>query len=135
MSLTSYVISPTEIKVPQTEWTEPALLWISINMPTGSTKSALYHYLNDVILKIRKKCGCGQLDALWLLGDATCEKMGELMATNSGRLFGLYDELTSFLTQLNLYRGKGLTLSHELALFLQLYNGHAWTRNTGMFCH
>ena len=37
---------------------------------------------------------------------------------------GLYDELYSFLSQLNLYRGKGLTLSHELALFLQLYNGH-----------
>ena len=44
---------------------------------------------------------------------------------------GLYDELSTFLSQLNLYRGKGLNLSHELALFLQLYNGSAWTRNTG----
>ena len=53
------------------------------------------------------------------------------MAANGGRLLGLYDELTTFLTQLNLYRGKGLTLSHELAIFLQLYNGHSWKRATG----
>lgn len=57
--------------------------------------------------------------------------MGDLMAANGGRLLGLYDELTTFLTQLNLYRGKGLALSHELAIFLQLYNGHSWKRATG----
>ena len=53
------------------------------------------------------------------------------MAANGGRLFGLYDELTTLLTQLNLYRGKGLALSHELAIFLQLYNEHSWKRATG----
>ena len=68
-----------------------------------------------------------------MLGDATCEKMSDLMAANGGRLLGLYDELSTFLTQLNLYRGKGLNLSHEMALFLQLYNGHSWTHSTGMF--
>jgi len=47
-------------------------------------------------------------------------------------LLGLYDELSTFLSQLNLYRGKGLTVSHELALLLQLYNGSSWIRNTGM---
>ena len=39
------------------------------------------------------------------------------MAENGGRLLGLYDELT---TQLNLYRGKGLSLTREMAIFLQL---------------
>lgn len=133
ISLTSYIISPSVVKVPNTEWSEPALVWLSINMPTGSTKSALYHYLNNLIIQVRKKCNYRSIDTTWLLGDATCEKMGELMAANGGRLLGLYDELTSFLTQLNLYRGRGLTLSHELAMFLQLYNGHAWNRTTGMY--
>ena len=64
------------------------------------------------------QCGCSS-DPVWLLGDATCEKMGDLMAANGGRLLGLYDELSTFLTQLNLYRGKGLTLSHELASVVQ----------------
>lgn len=34
---------------------------------------------------------------------------------------GLYDELSSFLTQINLYKGRGLSDSHDLSLFLQLY--------------
>lgn len=42
------------------------------------------------------------------------EKMGELM---SGRLLGLYDKLTSFLTQINLFRSRGLSDSHEIAFF------------------
>ena len=67
------------------------------------------------------------------VGDATFEKMGELMHHNSNRILGMYDELTTFLTQLNVYQGKGLSNSYELALFLQLYNGHAWTRNTGTY--
>ena len=59
----------------------------------------------------------------------------ETLWLQRGRLLGLYDELSAFLSQLNLYRGKGLTLSHELALFLQLYNGHSWIRATGTHKH
>ena len=133
VTLTSYMMSPAIVRVPGTEWSERALVWLSINMPTGSTKSALYQYLHTIIIRVRERCGYTPHDPAWLLGDATCEKMGDLMAANGGRLLGLYDELSTFLSQLNLYRGKGLTLSHELALFLQLYNGHSWTRATGMY--
>ena len=132
MTLTSYMMSPAIVRVPGTEWSERALVWLSINMPTGSTKSALYKYLHTIIIHVRERCGYTPHDPTWLLGDATCEKMGDLMAANGGHLLGLYDELSTFLSQLNLYRGKGLTLSHELALFLQLYNGHSWTRATGI---
>ena len=85
-------------------------------------------------MEIRKQRLYKLHDPVWLLGDATCEKMGDLMASNGNRLLGLYDELSTFLSQLNLYCGKGLALSHELALFLQLYNGCSWTRNTGNSC-
>ena len=54
------------------------------------------------------------------------KKMGALMSENSGQLLRLYDELSTFLAQINLYRGRGLSDSHELAIFLQLYNGHQW---------
>ena len=131
MTLTSYMVSPAVVKVPGTEWAERVLVWIAINMPTGSTKSALYQYMHNILVCVRAKCGLKPNDPAWLLGDATCDKMGDLMAANSGRLLGLYDELSTFLTQLNVYKGKGLTYSHELALFLQLYNGHSWTRSTG----
>ena len=124
------MLSPAVVSVPGTDWSEPALVWLCINMPTGSTKSALCQYLHDVIVKVRRKCRYTVRDPAWLLGDATCE---DLMAANGGRLLGLYDELPTFLTQLYLYHGKGLTLSHELALFLQLFNGHSWTRSTGLY--
>ena len=32
---------------------------------------------------------------MWLLGDATCEKIGDLIAANGGPLLGLYDELST----------------------------------------
>ena len=59
------------------------------------------------------------------------EKIGALMADNHSKLLGLYDELSSFLTQINLYKACGLSDSNELADFLQIYNDHPWSRKTG----
>lgn len=59
------------------------------------------------------------------------EKMGSNMAENKGRLLGLFDELSAFLTKIRLYNSRGLSDSHELAMFLELYNANPWTRTTG----
>lgn len=67
----------------------------------------------------------------WLLQDATFEKMGALMANNGDRLLGLYDEMSAFLTKIKIYNSRGLTDSHELGMFLELYNANSWTRTTG----
>ena len=72
------------------------------------------------------------LDPTWLLQDATFEKMGVLMAENNGRLLGMYDELSAFLTKIKLYSNRGLSDSHELAMFLEFYNANPWTRTTGI---
>ena len=69
-------------------------------------------------------------DPEWLLQDATFEKMGANMAENGGRLLGLFDELAAFLTKIRLYNSRGLSDSHELAMFLELYNANPWTRTT-----
>ena len=53
------------------------------------------------------------------------------MATNHSKLLGMYDELSTFLAQINVYRGRGLSDSHDLSTFLSLYNGKSWTRATG----
>jgi hypothetical protein len=58
--------------------------------------------------------------------------MGVLMAENGGRLLGMFDELCTFLTKVKLYSSRGLTDSHELAMFLELYNANPWTRTTGL---
>ena len=63
-------------------------------------------------------------DWSWFRSDATFKKMGVLMAENGGRLLGLYDEMSAFLTKIKLYSSRGLTDSHELAMFLELYNAN-----------
>lgn len=128
LSLTSYLLSPSVVRVEGTDWEEPVLIWESVYMPTGSGKSPLCAYISKLLKRVQEKCG---RSTSWLVEDATFEKMGAIMADNGCRIFGMYDELTTFLTQINLYKGCGLADSHELVLFLQLYNGHPWTRNTG----
>ena len=72
ITLTSYMISPAVVQVPKIEWIERALVWLSINMPTGSTKSPLYQYLHGILIRVRGKCGYTSRDPEWLVGDATC---------------------------------------------------------------
>lgn len=130
--LAGYILSPAVVEVPNTDWSEPVLLWLTVCMPTGSGKSTLFRHLIDLLRETRKECGLFDNDPAWLVDDASFEKMGSLMHENRGRLLGLYDELAAFLSQVRLYRGGGLSESHELALFLQLFNGHHWRRDTGM---
>lgn len=102
------MLSPASVQVPDTDWCEPVLLWMTVCMPTGSGKSTLFKHLYALLQAIRELCDQNEHDPVWAI-DATFEKMGVLMSQNSARLLGLYDELASFLTQINLYRGRGLS--------------------------
>lgn len=119
------------VEVEATDWVEPVLIWTAICMPTGSGKSGLCKFLKSLIDRAREKCGLSEVDPSWLLDDQSFEKMGSLMADNHGKVLGLYDELAMFLSQINVFRGRGLSDSHELALFLQLYGGNQLVRRTG----
>ena len=68
-------------------------------MPTGSGKSPLCHYIAKLLQEIRQRT---RDSASWQIEDATFEKMGELMSCNGGRILGMYDELTTFLTHKSL---------------------------------
>lgn len=132
MILLSFFMSHCTIKVPGTVWVEPVLLWLSIAMPTGCGKTPLFIFLTGILKKVRERLSLPKTYPPWLLDEASFEKMGELMARNHSKLLGMYDELTTFLAQINVYRGKGLMESHDLSTFLSLYNGKSWTRSTGM---
>ena len=125
----SYCLSHCEITVPNTAWVEPAILWITICMPTGSEKTPLFTVLAELLKKVRSKCKLTNTDPAWRVDDTSFEKLGDMMASNNNKLLGMYDELGTFLAQINIYRGKGVTDSHELSTFLSLYN---WNRDTGM---
>lgn len=129
--LISFFMAHCVVKVPGTVWVEPVILWIAITMPTGSGKTPLFAFLTNILHDVRKKLNLTSLHPPWLLDEASFEKMGELMATNHCKLLGMYDELSTFLAQINVYRGKGLSDSHDLSTFLSLYTGKSWTRATG----
>lgn len=103
----------------------------NIAMPTGSGKMPLFVFLTSILKTVCEKLRLTQIHPPWLLDEASFEKMGELMAKKHSKLLGMYDELTTFLAQINVYRGKGLSDSHDLSTFLSLYNGKSWTRATG----
>ena len=117
------------VEVQGTDWAEPVLLRFTVSMPTGSGKSTLFRHLFTVLEEVCCRCGVTDADQTWLVDDASFEKMGALMYENSARLLGLC-ELAAFLSQIKLYRG-GLSESHKLVLFLQLFNGHHWRCDTG----
>ena len=130
--LVSYRLSHCVVKVPHTNWVEPVLLWLTICLPTGSGKTPLFTFLTDLLQKVQCECKLCEADPAWCLVEASFEMMGYLMSKNNGKLLGLYDELSTYLAQINVYRGKGLCESHDLATFLSLYNGKSWNRDTGM---
>ena len=98
------MLSPSVVKVPGTDWTEPVLAWLTVSMPTGSGKSTLFQHLYSMMQEIRVMCGVTDEEPTWVFDDATFEKMGALMNENSCRLLGFYDEMSAFLTQINLSR-------------------------------
>ena len=101
--LTSFFLSHCAVKVPDTVWTEPAILWISIVMPTGSGKTPLFNFLTGILQRAREKLKIPKVHPPWLLDEASFEKMGELMAT---KLLVMYDELSIYLAQIEGLRSK-----------------------------
>lgn len=93
--LGSFILSPSSIQVPKTDWEEPVLLWMTIAMPTGSGKSTLFRHLYNLLQRIRSILGIAECDPTWVLDDASFEKMGALMHLNASRLLGLFDEFSA----------------------------------------
>lgn len=127
--IVSFSLSHSVVAVEDTDWVEPVILWLSICMPTGMGKSSLCKYLRGLVKEAKRRKGLD--DNSWLCDDQSFEKMGDLMSHNHWKLLGLYDELPMFLSQVNIFRGRGLSDSHELGVFLQLYGAEQWVRKTG----
>lgn len=106
--IVSFAMSHSSVAVEGTNWIEPVLVWISICMPTGSGKSSLCKWLRQLVDEARAKCGIDDSHPSWFLDDQSFEKMGALMSENEWKLLGLYDELAMFLSQINVFRGRGL---------------------------
>ena len=68
-----------------------------------------------------------------ILPHCTWDKFGELLGDSRARSLGLFDELMSLFSTMNMYSSHKLQISdtREYQDFLQLFTGKAKTRATG----
>lgn len=59
--LTSFVLSPATITVPGTDRVEPALIWLTISMPTGSRKTTIYQFMRRLLQEVWQPAKCSGL--------------------------------------------------------------------------
>ena len=127
----SFSISNSIVEVEGTDWVEPVLVWILICMPTGMGKSSLCKLPRKLVIEAQAQYGLDDPSTSWMLDDQSFGKMGDLMHQNHWKSLRLYDELPMFLSQINIFGGRGVTDSHKLAVFLQLYGSDSCIRRTG----
>ena len=68
-----------------------------------------------------------------ILPHCTWDKFGEIMASNGGRIYGLFDELVSLFSMMNMYSSSKAAVqdNREYQDFLKMFTGKAKTRETG----
>lgn len=69
------------------------------------------------------------------LPHCTWDKFGDILANSGGRSIGLFDELVSFFSTMNMYSSAKMQVSDtkEYQDFLQMYTGKTKTRETGIY--
>ena len=72
--LVSFFLSHCAVEVPDTMWIEPAILWITITMPTGSGKTPLFTYLTRILQRVRQKLNLTHVHPPWLLTKQALKK-------------------------------------------------------------
>lgn len=100
----------------------------------GRCKSAFHEFLSDILELVADRVEVHGVKAKQMvLPHCTWDKFGELLAESGGRSLGLFDELMSFFSTMNMYSSHKLQISdtREYQDFLQLFTGKAKTRETG----
>ena len=100
----------------------------------GRCKSALHKFVVDTVDSIKndKDQHSKNKGRTMLLPHSTWDKFGDILAHNGGKLFGLFDELISFFSTMNMYSSSKSSVqdNREYQDFLQLFTGKAKNRET-----
>jgi hypothetical protein len=109
------------------EWIEPTILWTMIVGPSGIKKSPVRDYFRDIVVELE-----GELERQWQKNDheegekpprmrfdnATLESLMRVLSHNPFGLWGGFDELSSWFTSFNQYKGgKGRDRGDWLSLY------------------
>lgn len=112
------------------------LPYLPLIFSVGRCKSTYHQFLFEIMEKVRLKAAAkGMQPRTVFLPHCTWDKLGEIMANAGGRCMGLFDELLSFFSTMNMYSSVKMQVSDtkEYQDFLQMYTGKAKTRETSKF--
>lgn len=101
----------------------------------GRCKSAFHEHIVEILELVADRVTLRGVSAKsMVLLHCTWNKFGEILADGGGRSLGLFDELMSFFSTMNMYSSNKMQVSdtHEYQDFLQLFTGKAKTRETGI---
>ena len=100
----------------------------------GRCNSTFHNFLTDVLDKVSQEVQHeGKQAKPMQLPHCTWDKFGDILANSGARSIGLFDELVSFFSTMNMYSATKSQVSDtkEYQDFLQMYTGKAKTRETG----
>ncbi|CAB4036868.1 Hypothetical predicted protein, partial [Paramuricea clavata] len=139
LTAVSFVLGHASVTV-KDGWEEPVVVWLAVVLKTGRCKSALHHFLENLIEKVHNNVpsatkgenGISLSPGTMLLPHCTWEKFGDILANNGGRIYGLFDELVSFFSTMNMYSSSKSTVqdNREYQDFLKMFTGKAKNRET-----
>ena len=118
-----YALDFTKVELENSDWTEPTIAWILMHMPSGTRKSVVYKFVNDVMKCLEEP----DMENSFKVCETTFEKLGLLMQANHNKMIWYFDEARHFFSQLGLYQ-KGP--SRDESVLLSLYDGQEWGHNT-----
>ena len=107
-------------------------------MSLGRCKSALHNFVEKLVEKMEEKLdhpASQDHPRTMLLPHCTWDKFGEILAQNGGRIYALFDELTSFFSTMNMYSSSRAAVqdNREYQDFLKMFTGKSKSRATSTF--
>ena len=128
-----YAMHYSEVMLEDSDWTEPTIIWSLLHMPSGTRKSLIYKFVNDLVKDLGIKSNENDEDqqdidtTQYRVNETTFEKLGLVMQKNDGKVVWYFDEGRHFFSQLGLYQ-KGS--SRDESVLLTLYDAGEWHHST-----
>ena len=118
-------------------WSEPAIMWFIVAANKGQKKTAALRLLKKPLLEIES-----ELQQQWRVDTAedkpstppqlcidhfSFEELHNVMRRNNGQVLGLFDEMSTLYSLLDLFKHSGSVMDRKTLITLN--GGTSWTRN------
>ena len=121
----------SRIRINQT-WTEPSILWFVVAAKKGEKKTAALRVLRKPLEQLQQKMVNNWEDISdekpktppqLLVDNFSFEELHAIMKRNGNQMMGMFDEMSSFYAQLDLFKHTGMLIYH---LFITIIIDYSW---------